>query len=420
MSLLYNRALLLAEIETAFREENSPPPDETDNAVLVEDPVFSADATILDRNNVKVHLSPDPGTPGRKIATVSFSHEVRHNGNTDGTVSGKLGVLLRGCGFAETNIAAASTDTILASGPSDNQPTPVNSPDGAFTYAKTTAYAGTLPRVVELECTTPGGSGVAQFSVFSPAVGTVQTEESYTAVTMTDATTFDLVESAQITPTVVTSFATGDRFIINVTPPGYCYEPVSTGFESLNLWVYYDGLLHKLEGCRGTFTGDYNNPTDTALPTSPVYETTIPPQVELSNLVAAGGQDDVDFDLCAQSFSIDIANNVVARECINEKDSLAGAIITGRSPTASFNPETTLEAEHPFWANLNSATRVSFGVRVGSEQGNTVTFFAPYAQYASLAYGNRNDIRIYDVNMRLNTDADVGGAGNDELRICFS
>jgi hypothetical protein len=140
----------------------------------------------------------------------------------------------------------------------------------------------------------------------------------------------------------------------------------------------------------------------------------------LANLVAAGGEADVDFDLCAQSFSIDIGNNVVARDCINADEALGGAVITARSPTAQFNPEAELEATHPFWANLSSAAQVAFSVRVGTVAGNVTTFFAPYAQYTTLAYANRNDIRAYDITMRLATDITKGGDGDDELRITFS
>ena len=61
------------------------------------------------------------------------------------------------------------------------------------------------------------------------------------------------------------------------------YAPVSTGFKSATLYFHIDGLLHKLLGCRGTFTvsmdpgslpylnftftGIRAAPTDTALPT---------------------------------------------------------------------------------------------------------------------------------------------------------
>jgi len=428
VTILFNRSLVLAKDEMTFRVDPTPVP--ATDALLVAEPNFTADVTVLDRNNAKQHLSVDPGAAGRKVATVTFSHEVRNSGGIDGMAGNEpaLDVLLRGCGMAAT-LVPTGTGTIL-----DDELVVVNG-STPFTYTKTTGYAGVLPRVVEIEVTTGGASGASIIDVTSPAIG-AQAAISELTQTMTDTMTIELGESAQITITTTGTTVTGDRFIINMTPPGTSYLPVSTGFESITLYVYFDGLRHIMTGARGTFTvegeagnfaianftftGDYVDPTDTALPTGAVFETTIPAQVELANLVAAGGEDDIDFDLCAQSFSIDIGNNVVIRDCINENESVGGAIITGRTPTAQFNPETELEATHPFWGNLSSAAKVSFSVRVGTVQGNVVTFWAPYAQYTTLAYANRNDIRAYDVSMRLATDTDIGSAGDDELRITFS
>jgi hypothetical protein len=432
VTILFNRSLVLADIETTFRVDPTPTP--ALNALLVAEPNFTADVTVLDRNNAKQHLSVDPGAAGRKVATVTFSHEVRNSGATDGLITNEpaVDVLLRACGM-EALLIPAGTGTII-----DDEFTIVN---GAvpFTFTKTAAYTGTLPRVLQIDVTTGGVTAVAVVDVTAPAVGD-QAAISELTQTVTDSGTIDLGGAGdgtpQITVTTTGTLITGDQLILNLTAPGTSYTPVSTGFESATLYVYFDGLLHIMTGARGTFTvegeagnfaimnftftGDYVDPTDAALPAGAVFETTIPAQVELANLVAAGGEDDVDYDLCAQSFSIDIGNNVVIRDCINENESVGGAIITGRSPTAQFNPETELEATHPFWGNLSSAAKVSFSVRVGTVPGNVVTFWAPFAQYTTLAYANRNDIRAYDVSMRLATDTDKGSTGDDELRITFS
>lgn len=447
MTILYRRALLLAKEEATFRTDSLPV--EASDAILVSDPIFSADTSLLDRDNVKTHLSPDPGVAGRKIASISFAHEVRHNGNLDGTVPSKLGRLLEACAMSQTNIPDGPGGAFV--GPV----VPVNSPTCTMTgavgtnpYDHTDATNAGLPRTVALICTVSGAPGAADFAVYGPASGG-QAAVNLAATTLTNGANF--VVDGATTPAHVQFTQTGtadvgDTFLVNLAPPGYYYEPISdpATMKSLTMYVYYDGLLHIMTGARGTFTvegeagdfarfnftftGDYADPTDTPMPTSPVYESTIPPQVELAAMLAAGGLDgdsgtpsDTAFwDLCAQSFSIDIGNNVVPRDCINEQESLAGAIITQRAPTAGFNPEVELEATHPFWANLSSAARVSWSLRVGSEQGNTVTFWSPYAQYSTLPYGNRNEIRTYEIAMRLNTDADLGGSGNDELRILFS
>ena len=414
---------------------------QTSDAFLVIDPVFAPDVTVLDRVNVKQHLSTDPGVTARKIATVTFQHEIRGNGVTTGLDAPMLGVLLRGCGMSETRFgeAGSTEETIL-----DDTALPVNEPTGVFDYTKTTGYVGTEPRTVVIVAEGSGGSGTL-FSVFSPAVGSVQAATSVAGQALTDNATFALPESAVITignPGVTTNFVAGDTYVIHLSPAGHFYEPVSDAFDSLTIYVYYDGLLHKLTGCRGTFTaeaaagefgtfsftftGDFINATDVAIPTNAVFETIVPNQTELAAVSAYGGQDIVEpivaadvgeINLCAQSVSVDIGNEVVPRECINAENSLEGGIITSRNPTAAFNPETELEATHPFWANLSAAERIIFDWRQGREQGNIVAFTSIYAQYTNVTYANRNEIRAYDVTLRLATDSTTG---NDELRIVFS
>jgi len=409
------------------------------DALLVVEPDFSPDITILDRNNVKSAIGAEPGRTGRKIASISFQHEVRGSGSA-GQGAGQdvrpaFGTLLRGCGMAETQYEGPAT--IL-----DDAPIPINNPTGSFTFAKTTAYTETLPRVVVLTCVTPGGSGVAEFDVDSPAVGApanpLQAAVDIDAATMTDATPFDLTVAgtpAQITPTVTANFQVGDTFVVHLAPAGFFYTPISDAFESLTLVLFYEELRFLVTGARGTwtasgeadafaffeftFTGDFFDPTDATQPTDAIFEQTLPAQVELQNVRALGGDDfdpaaQDEFNLCIQSFEIDIANQVVARECTNDPNSLAGAIIVSRNPTASFNPEATPEGEHPFWGLLSSADRIVWGLRVGSEQGNVVDFQALHAQYTGISQANRNEIRAYDVTLRL---AEASSAGNDEIRI---
>ncbi len=407
------------------------------DALLVADPNVTADITTVERTNVKTTLSPDPIVVTRKVSEVTFQHEVRGGGNTDGTLAPPVGRLLRGCGFAETLIPASSTESII-----NDVTIPVNSPTGAFTFAKTTAFAGTLPRIVVLQCTNAGGTGVAQFTVFSPAVGpggSIQAEVNTTGVTMTNSLAFTLAESAQITPTITTDFALGDTYVFWLVPPGAHYAPVSTGFESLTLKVFFDGIMQETNGARGTFTvegagadyarynftfrGDFVDVVDLALPSSPNYGADIlPPPVENASLFALGGKDfsglaPNEFNLCAQSFTIDAGVELADRECINDPNAIAGEIITGRTPTFGFNPELELEAFHPFWANLSAAERLVWGVRVGNTPGNVTSFFAPYAQYTDIQHGNRADIRIYDITGQLSRGTDVG---NDELQIHIS
>lgn len=413
MSLLFDRAVLLAKIESSFRTDASP--SASTDAFLIGSPDFNLDINQLQRNNVRDDLSPLATVSGRKVASLTFTHEVRNNGNTTGTTAPRVGALLRGCGMAQTQVTGASGTIGTATAGGSNT--------GTISFAKTTAFAGYVSRTVTIECTQAGASGVAQVSITAPAIAEYAAY-SQTGVTVTDASALTLPNSAQVTPTVGTSLQVGDTWTIVLSPAGYKYTPISTAFESLTLYLYRDGLLHKMTGCRGTFsvqatggeyalftftfTGDYVQATDGAMPT-PTYETQKPTQVELANLTV----DDFT-SFAAAEFTFDMANDVQIREDINAENAYAGAIIVGRQPSVGFNPEAVLEATHPVWENLAAGTELAFGVKVGKAKGNVVQFDCPNVQYTSVRYGNRNSLLTYDITLNC-----ARVAGNDEVSIGF-
>ena len=67
-------------------------------------------------------------------------------------------------------------------------------------FAKTTGYAGTRPRVLQVDVTTGGVTAVAVVDVTAPAIGD-QAAISELTQTVTDAGTLELGESGQITVT---------------------------------------------------------------------------------------------------------------------------------------------------------------------------------------------------------------------------
>lgn len=433
MTILFNRATLLAKTESVFDTDAAP--TAADDAFLVEAPDPSADITVLRRNNVKEDLSPDPTVTGRKLAQITFQHEVRSNGNTDGTTEPRVGRLLKACGFTveQVNTAAETleqVDTDTGTG-------------GEIQFVCTTAYTGTVKRNVQVEITVGGDSteATARFTseAFSDllALDTTGTDE----VVLEDGTEILLYDTAGDLVVGVTPYFTsvwpelGDRYNFDLRPLGYYYTPISENFDSLTLKLYLpddsgQSLLHTITGARGTFsvtanandyarftftfTGSYVDVSDATTPTGVVYETQQPQQVEYADLTIL---DDNGYlrTLCASSFGIDAQVDIQPRECINEPNSYQGALITGRQPQLTFDPEAVLEATHPFWANLSNATSVLWRARVGTTKGNVVGFEAPKIQYSDLTYGDRNNTRIYNVTANLSRVT-----GNDELVIYFA
>jgi hypothetical protein len=454
MAILTQKSVLLGKIEGTFRTDSDPTTTSSTDNFLVIEPDINADVTVLDRQNSRIHFSPLPGSVGRKIATLTFQHEVRGSGNHVAASGGSvpdLDVLLRACGMSAGTALTASN---LLIGPVSGSPAvPINEPTGDVTFAKTGTFAGTLPRVFVIECSLGGISGTATFDIYSPAIGVVgqpgyQAEILTTDEIITKSTPFVLGETASVTPSVWTvDPEVGDTYAFFCTPPGYQYTPISSAFESASFHLYFgldangDGNKHIMTGARGTFscegtsgnyamfsftfTGDYQNPTTAATPTNMVYEATVPPQVELAATAIIGGQDTDttsaatvhETALCAQNFTFDIGNEVVSRDCINELNGLAGSEIVGRNPTATFNPEIELEGDYPFWGNLSSGDRCAFSLRVGYVPGNIMAFWAPYAQFTGLVYTDRNNIRAYDITMRLATSDTTNG--DDEMYLIF-
>ncbi len=99
--LLTRKALLLAKVETTPGQDALPTPPL--DAILVADPEFSIDPNILERDFVAGDLSPFPHIVGRKLASISFSTELKSNGGANSgdiiTDEPKLGRLMLGCGY---------------------------------------------------------------------------------------------------------------------------------------------------------------------------------------------------------------------------------------------------------------------------------------------------------------------------------
>ncbi len=223
------------------------------------------------------------------------------------------------------------------------------------------------------------------------------------------------------------SLVQGDSWDILVLEPGVHYTPVSGDYDSISLYMNRDGLLHRATGCMGsfsiageagnyasvsfTFTGQFVEVIDEEFPTGAVYEASLPDQVE-NAMLALNGFD----DFCAQSFSVDIQNQVSVRECMNNSDGFNGVTITDRNPTGSMNPEATSQADFNLWERYADSLEMPFHVKVGSEVGNTVRIIGDNVQISSVSYSDRNRTLVTDLGLGFKA---WSGDGDDELRLVF-
>lgn len=226
------------------------------------------------------------------------------------------------------------------------------------------------------------------------------------------------------TPTWTGDLTLGDSWTVKVSPVGIVYDPISTGFESITLYLYFDGMLHILPGGFGTFslnaeagsfgsvsfefTGQFVTPTDVTLPTDSIFEETQPAQVELGQLLFDG------FAITANALTYDQNNTIVPRPDINGTDGFNGTRITERSPEGGLDPEADLVANFDFWDKFAVAKEMEFQMRIGTTPGNTITIDAPKVQASGLTYQSRDGIRVYDMGLKFSRKV-----GNDEVAFHF-
>lgn len=203
------------------------------------------------------------------------------------------------------------------------------------------------------------------------------------------------------------------------------YAPRSSSFESCTLYVYRDGIFHKLVGCRGTvsftlevgkiptakfeMSGLYVSPVD-GTPSAQSFSTVEPATVLAAGFTCGG------YAAVAEKLEISLNNSLAQRKSINSPTGILEWIITGRDPNGSFDPETVTEATEDFWAKWEAAESMELAIGpIGSTSGNIVSLSAPAMQYREINYADRNGLLAYQIPFGL-----AGNNGDDELVITFS
>lgn len=161
-----------------------------------------------------------------------------------------------------------------------------------------------------------------------------------------------------------------------------------------------------------TFTGIYVEPTEAAGQFTTPAETPDPePFLNIGFSFLGVGS------LKIQSFSADMQNNVVLRNDVTAVTGNVSALITGRRPTGSINPELTDIATENFFNEWTTNATGVLTFTLGATAGNITVFNAPAAQIMAPSEGDRDEIRIEELDLLFSRDAD---AGDDELTLVFT
>lgn len=204
------------------------------------------------------------------------------------------------------------------------------------------------------------------------------------------------------------------------------YLPASSGLVTATIWLYEDGVIKKARGCRGnvkfagkvgepifaefSFEGVYDSTVDGAMIT-PTYEATVPPVLMGSTLSLDGNA-----NLVAESFSIDMANQLQLRPSMTAPDGYLSALLVDRKPSFTLDPEMVTVATYDFMGKWKAggAAALTIGPTGPATVYNKFTFTSPKAVYTKVAEGDRSGNMIANITgtLAMNT-------GDDELQLQF-
>lgn len=209
-----------------------------------------------------------------------------------------------------------------------------------------------------------------------------------------------------------------------VVTPGtsVVYSPVSSGFESVTLYYFHDGELHKMTGARGTvsfnlsrdgipmmsftFTGLHNAPTEPVVitPDTSAFIKPLPVTEANTPVYTVDG-----FDVRAEEFTLDIANSVVYRNVVNSES----VIITDRAPAGTLRFEQERIADKNFWALAEAETLVPVAIEHGTTAGNIVAIDGARVQLSQPTLNDSDGLSV----MGMNTLWVPSDSGDDEVTI---
>ena len=203
------------------------------------------------------------------------------------------------------------------------------------------------------------------------------------------------------------------------------YAPESSDFGSCTIWCNYDGVLHKISGCRGSFSinlavseiptitfnmvGIKGTITDAALPTTTFSNQAKPVIV---NSLNTDNFSIFGYSGVLQNWSFDMNNNVIYRELIGGSKSV---LITDRSPSGSMSVEMPALSAHNFFTDAEGSSTGTNTWRHNGGAGNIITCSCPQTDFSAPAYGDSDGIIMLDIPFMA-----TPSAANNEFSLAFT
>ena len=204
------------------------------------------------------------------------------------------------------------------------------------------------------------------------------------------------------------------------------YTPVSASFSSISIHYNVDGVRHIVTGCRGsfvvnaevgaiptidfTFTGIYNAPTDTALPTIAYGNQATPLIFKNGN---TSGFQLLSYAGALQSLTMDAGVSTVYRELVGGTKEV---IITDRASNGTVTIEApTIAQKDYFTAALTDSTLGNLQFLHGTTAGNKVQLISSKVDIGDVNYGEMDGVAMLEIPYTL-----VPSAANNEVSLIYT
>lgn len=202
------------------------------------------------------------------------------------------------------------------------------------------------------------------------------------------------------------------------------YSPISTSIPSCTFWFFYDGVKHRVTGAVGTFeigfnvkqiptfkftfTGIYNDPTDTSNPT-PTFTGFVAPKVVNASFTQTFSIHS--FSAVAESVSFNLGGETPFRSVFGSSVN-DYALFQDRKPSGSMVIEAPLIAGHDFWTAAKNATTGTMQIVHGTTAGNIVQLDCPSVTIGNPTLQENQGIQTLSIPY-----TPVPVSGNDEVKI---
>lgn len=205
------------------------------------------------------------------------------------------------------------------------------------------------------------------------------------------------------------------------------YKPLSTAstHKSVTIWIYQDGRLLKITGCRGmvsgssnlgeagkltfTFVGHFSSNTDTAMVT-PTYLSTVPvPLINIPFVVDS-------YSAVITKLDWDLGIELAKPGNIAAADGFGEIRIADRKVSGSFDPEQAVKATYD-WINkwqTGAAVALDSGI-CGTVAGNKWKITMPAVTYIEVGNGDKSGILTHDIKFQA-----MESTTDDELSFAFT